>query len=281
MFSGPMTDAWVAATIVALVAGFVGFFTVLRGSAFAAHALPAGAFSGAAGAGLIGVSAILGLGVFSVAGALLIGGLGRRARHDVAVALTVVTMFGLGALFLSMTTEYAPQLFSLLFGEVLGVSANEIAPTAAIGTACIAVTLLLFRPLLLSSVMPEVAEARGIGARRTETVFLILLALATSAAVPVVGALLIFSLLIGPAATARCFTRRPSSTLALSVVIAVVTVWASIAASYLSNLPIGFFVGLVGAVGFAVGRCFLVLVRKRSQLPRTASALQSFGGVGS
>ena len=108
MFSGLMLNAWESASIVAVVAGVVGFFIVLRGSAFAAHALPNGAFAGAAGASLIGVDAIVGLAVFSVLGALTIAALGRRAQHDVATALVIVVMLGLGSLFLSMTTEYAP-----------------------------------------------------------------------------------------------------------------------------------------------------------------------------
>ncbi len=125
-----MVNAWTVASIVAVVAGVVGFFTVLRGSAFAAHAIPNGSFAGAAGATLIGVSTLLGLGVFSLGGAIGIGLLGRRGRHDVATALTLVMMLALGALFLSFSTEYAPEVYSLLFGEVLGISSNEIMPTA-------------------------------------------------------------------------------------------------------------------------------------------------------
>src|SRR6201996_5038637 len=137
MFSGFMINTWVVATIVAVVAGAVGFFVVLRGSAFVADALPTGAFAGAAGASLIGVNTLIGLGVFSLLGALGIGWLGRRARHDVAVALALVVMLGLGALFLSFSVEYAPEIYSLLFGEVLGISVNEIAPVAALGAVCI------------------------------------------------------------------------------------------------------------------------------------------------
>jgi zinc/manganese transport system permease protein len=191
MFSGFMVNAWEAATIVAVVAGVVGFFTVLRGSAFAAHALPNGAFAGAAGASLIGVNVLVGLGAFALLGALTIGGLGRRARQDVATALAIVLMLGLGALFLSMTTEYAPAIYSLLFGEVLGVSTNELLPTAGIGIVCIAAVVVLYRPLLISSVMPDAAEAHGASEGRTAwtSFFLLVIALATTMAVPVVGAL--------------------------------------------------------------------------------------------
>ena len=256
MFASYMMNAWEAATIVAIIAGVVGFFTVLRGSSFAAHALPNGAFAGAAGASLIGVSTLIGLGVFSLAGALTIGALGRRARHDVATALTIVLMLGLGALFLSMTTEYAPGIYSLLFGEILGVATNELVPTAAVGAFCIAVILVLYRPLMLSSLVPEVAEARGVRARFIEICFLVVLALTTTMAVPVVGSLLIFSLLISPAACARCFTNRPLRAMGLSVLVALGAVWTAIAVSYLTNLPIGFFVGSIGALAYAAGRAF-------------------------
>ncbi|HEX5402591.1 MAG TPA: metal ABC transporter permease [Pseudonocardiaceae bacterium] len=256
MFAPFMINTWEAASIVAIVAGVVGFFTVLRGSAFAAHSLPNGAFAGAAGASLIGVNALVGLGAFALAGALAITALGRRARHDVATALTIVAMLGLGDLFLSRTTEYAPEIYSLLFGEVLGVSSGELAPTAAIGAVCVLAVVALYRPLLLSSVAPEVAKARGIHARWTEAGFLAVIALATTVAVPVVGSLLIFSLLIGPPAAARAITGRPSHAIVASVLIALVTVWAAIAISFLTNLPIGFFVGTLSAVSYAVGRGF-------------------------
>ena len=104
----------------------------MRGSAFAAHAIPNGSFAGAAGANLIAVNTLVGLGAFSLLGALGIGLLGRRGRHDVATALALVMMLGLGALFLSLSTEYAPEIYSLLFGEVLGVSTSAARADAAL-----------------------------------------------------------------------------------------------------------------------------------------------------
>ena len=263
MFSSFMVSTWTVATIVAVVAGVVGFFVVLRGSAFVADALPTGAFAGAAGASLIGVSTLAGLTVFSVAGALAIGWLGRRARHDVATALTLVLMLGLGALFLSFSQEYSAEIYSLLFGEVLGISVNEVAPVAALGAVCIVAILVMFRPLTLASVMPELGEARGVRSHRIEMCFLVVIALATSMALPVVGALLIFSLMIGPPAAARSFTSDPYLALALSVVIAVAVVWTAIAASYASNWPVGFFVGTIGAACYAAGRGWAAWRRTR------------------
>jgi zinc/manganese transport system permease protein len=225
--AGFMINAWISATIVAIVAGVIGHFVVWRGSAFPAHAIPKGAFAGAAAASLLGISTLIGLGVFSLLGALGIGTLGRRGRHDVVTALTLVMMLALGAAFLSRTTEYEPEIYSLLFGEILGVSASQILPTALLGAVClIAMT------------------------------------------VPVTGALLVFSLMIGPPAAARSLTPRPILAMALSVVIALITAWVAIAASYFYNWPIGFFVGTLSALAYGTSRAFAAWRRSRATRPR-------------
>ena len=162
MFSGFMVNAWEVGTIVAIVAGVVGFFVVLRGSAFPAHAIPNGAFAGAAGANLIGINPLVGLGVFSLLAALGIGSLGRRGKADVATALVLVMMLALGAAFLSQSTEYEPEIFSLLFGEILGVSSSKILPVAILGLVSVLAIAVLYRRLMLNSIAPEIATARGI-----------------------------------------------------------------------------------------------------------------------
>jgi zinc/manganese transport system permease protein len=262
MFSGFMVNAWEVASIVAVVAGTVGFFVVLRGSAFVAHAVPNGSFAGAAGASLIGVSTLVGLGVFSLLGALGIGVLGRRGRHDVVTALALVMMLGLGSLFLSLSVEYEPEIESLLFGEVLGISANQVLPTAALALVCVGAVTALYRPLMLSSVLAEVGEARGVSAFKMELCFLLVVALASTMTVPVVGTLLIFSLMIGSPAAARSFTSRPLVAMALSVAIALLTVWVAIAASYETNYPVGFFVGTVSACAYVLGRLWAAWRRR-------------------
>ncbi|HET6189470.1 MAG TPA: metal ABC transporter permease [Trebonia sp.] len=279
MFSGLMMNTWIAATIVAVIAGVTGFFAVLRGQSFAAHAIPNGAFAGAAGAGLLGLNVIWGLAVFALAGALGIGALGsetrgRRARQDVVTALVLVLMLGTGALFLSLSTEYAEVTYSLLFGEVFGVSSAVLLPIAALGAVAIAAIAAIYRPLLLASALPEVADARGVSTRRMELCFLIVMALATSMTVPVVGALLMFALMIGPAAAARSFTRRPGYAIALATGIALVTVWAGIAASYRTNWPLGFFVGVIAAGFFLLGQGWTV-ARRRGYAPRQVPVLSS------
>lgn len=280
MFASFMTNAWIVATIVAVIAGVVGYFVVLRGSAFPAHAIPNGAFAGAAGASLIGVNTLLGLGVFSVLAALGIGALGRRGRHDVATALGLVVMLALGALFLTQSSGYEPEIFSLLFGEVLGVATNEIIPVALLGVVCISAMAIFYRPLTVSSVVPEIAEAKGISIHAIEMAFLVVVALATAMTVPVVGALLIFSLMIGPPAAARSFTDRAPVAISLSVAIALVTVWAAIAISFVSDWPIGFFVGAFGALWYALGRSWAAW-RLRRQAPQHHTNPETIPSAGS
>jgi zinc/manganese transport system permease protein len=258
MFEGFMINAWEVSGIVAVVAGVVGFFTVLRGSAFAAHAIPNGSFAGAAGASLVGLGTIFGLAVAAFVGALGIGLLGRRGRHDAVTALMLVMMLATGALFVSLGEQYEPQVYSLLFGEVLGISPNQLVPTLVLGLVCIAAVALLYRPLMLSSALPEVGEARGIGAFAIEMAFLGVLALATAMTVPVVGTLLIFSLMIGAPAAARSLTDRPGVAMALSVVIALAIVWFAIGASYETDWPVGFFVGTASAASFVLARLWQV-----------------------
>jgi zinc/manganese transport system permease protein len=263
VFASFMTNAWISATIVAVVAGVVGYFVVLRGSAFPAHAIPKGAFAGAAGAALLGISTLAGLAVFSVLGALGIGFLGRRGRHDVVTALALVLMLALGAAFLSRTIEYEPEIYSLLFGEVLGVSSTQLLPVALMAVGCIAAIAVIFRPLMLSSIVLEVAEARGIRTYRIEILFLLVVAFATAITVPVVGALLIFSLMMGPPAAARSVTSRPVLAMLLSAAIALLTVWLAIAASFQTNWPIGFFVGALSAAAYGLGRWYSAWHRSR------------------
>lgn len=268
MFSSFMINAWIVATMVALVAGVVGFFVVIRGAAFAAHALPLGAFSGAAAAALLQVNQFVGLVAFSGLGVLGISQLSRRARHEVATALSLVALLGLGTLFLSMTSEYSQEVYSLLFGEVLGIDTGEVAPVAIAGAVSLGTFGLFYRPLLLSSLSPELGQVRGVSARRMEILFLCILALSTAMALPVVGALLVFSLMIAPPAVARSLTDRPTLAILLSALIAVGTVWLAIAASYITNWPVGFFVGAAGAAFYGLERLVTALCNGRSERSR-------------
>ncbi len=146
MFSSFMVNAWIIGSVVAAVAGVVGFFVVMRGSAFAAHAIPNGAFAGAAGANLIAVNPLIGLGVFSFVAALGIATLSRRGRADAVTALALMMMLALGAAFISQSTEYEPAIFSLLFGEILGVSTSQLWPVIGLGVVCVGAVAFFYRP---------------------------------------------------------------------------------------------------------------------------------------
>jgi zinc/manganese transport system permease protein len=252
MFASYMINGWIVATIIAVVAGAVGVFVVLRGTSFAAHALPIGTFPGAAAADLLGLHQIWGLLAFAILGVLGITQLGRRQRRDVATALTLVTLLGLGTLFLSLSGHYAQGVFALLFGQLVSVSRGDILPVAAIGLLVLGTLALRFRPLLLSSASPDLAAAQGWAPARLDLLFLGLLGLTTAMALPVVGALLVFSLMVGPAAAARSLSRRPAQAVALSIAFSLGTLWAAIALAYETDWPIGFFVGGIAAALFAL-----------------------------
>ncbi len=174
-------------------------------------------------------------------------------------ALALVMMLALGAAFLSQSTEYEPAIFSLLFGEILGVSTGQLWPVIALGAVCVVAVGVLYRPLLLTSIAPEIAAARGLRPERLEIIFLVVLACATTMTVPVVGALLIFTLMIGPPAAARCFSDRAPVAMGLSVLIALLTIWGALACAYTTNWPVGFYVGSYSAAWFVIGRLFRVV----------------------
>jgi len=259
MFSSFMINTWVVVTLVAIVAGFVGFFIVLRGASFAAHALPLGTFPGAALASLLGINSFIGLITFAGLGVIGINQLAKNGRHEVATALTLVMLLSLGTVFLSMSSQYSQQVYALLFGEVLGVSSAELVPVGITSLLVIGLTAKLFYSLVISSVSAELAEVQGVSAKKMELLFLAILALSTAMALPVVGALLVFSLMLGPAAVARTLTSRPIAAVLLSIAIALLTVWLAIAISYETNWPVGFFVGGFGALFYGIAKGYAAL----------------------
>ena len=250
-----MHNAWMSATMVAVVTGLVGFFVVLRGTAFVAHALPKGGFAGAAGPALVGElhSRTVGFHTLRCVG---IGWLSKRGRHDVVTALALVFLLGLGDLFLNMGHAYAPAVFSLLFGEILGVDVSQVWQTCILGGLATIIMLILYRPLMMTSVAPESAQARGISTRGLNVAFLVVVAISTAVTVPIVGALLTFSLMIGPAAAAACLSYRPVGAILLSVGISVVTVWVSLFVAYDTGWPVGFFVASLAAFFYAGARLY-------------------------
>ncbi|MHB1527447.1 MAG: metal ABC transporter permease [Candidatus Dormibacteria bacterium] len=255
LFTYPFAvHAWVAASAIAVLAALVGFFVNLRGESFVAHAVPRGAFAGAAGAFLVGVNSILGLSVFAIAMGLGMGLMRRRSHNGVITALALVTALGLGDLFLTIGNAYAPEVFALLFGQLLGVSGSEMVAIAVLSVVLVGVIAAVYRPLLLASTVPEFAASRGVSLTAMNVTFTLLVALAASLTVPVVGALLAFSLMIGPAAAGWYLARTPWGAMLYSVGIALGVVWLSIVIGYDSSLPIGFLVAAFCLAAYIVAR---------------------------
>lgn len=238
-----MRNAILGGTIIALAAGLIGYFIVVRRTAFAAHALAHIGLPGATGAVLLGLPPVLGLGVFCLAGALFIGALGSRASdRDVVTGTTLAFATGLGLFFNSLATRNTNTMTNVLFGNLLAVSRTQLVAFAvllAVLGLCIAVC---YRPLLYSSVNEPVAQAKGVPVRALSIMFMVLLAVAVTMAVQVVGTLLLFALVVTPAATAIALTARPVLAMAISAVISVTSVWAGLGASAMFNLPPSFLV---------------------------------------
>ena len=245
MLSWPfMQHAFESGTIVAVMAGVVGYFVILRRSAFAAHALSHIGFAGAAGAVLVSVSPVYGLLAFTTVGGIAMNSLSPKASHrDVSIGIVLAFMLGLGVLFISQYVGYASLVYSILFGEILAVSYASVNLTLAGAIAVMGVMAIVYRPLLFASLDEDVAEAKGLPIRWLGVVFMLLLAVATTFAVQVVGVLLIFSLMVTPAATAQHLAKRPASVMLISVIIALVVTWTGLSLAYFQgSYPVGFFI---------------------------------------
>ena len=227
-------------------------------------------FSGAAAAVLIGVSPIYGLLLFTSAGGLGIAALGRRAANrDAEIGIVLAFMLGLGVLFLSLYTGYATEAYSILFGEILGVSFSNVLLTLVAGVVILVVISLVYRPLLFASLDEDVAEAKGMPIVLLGIIFMLLVAVATSFAVQVVGVLLIFSLMVTPAATAQLLAKRPGRVIIISVVIALIATWLGLFIAFFEPYPVSFFITTI---------VFVFYLFVRFITPRIRNFLSGFRG---
>jgi zinc/manganese transport system permease protein len=249
-----MQHAIIAGTIVAVMAAVVGYFVVLRGLAFASHTLANAGFAGAAAAVLLGLNPAVGLLTFTVAGALGMSALGKRIYgRDVTVGIVLAVSLGLGVLFISLYPGYATNAYAALFGEVLGITESDVVIAFVTSLVALLALAAIYRPLLFASVDEEVAEAKGLSIRMLSGAFLLVLALAVAEAVQIVGVLLIFALLVTPAATAARLTSRPDRAIALAVVLAVVATWGGLVIAFYVPYSLGFF---ITTISFG---CYLVV----------------------
>ena len=245
-----MQNAFAAAGIVSVVSGLIGFFLVLRAQTFAGHALSHVGFAGATGAVLFGAPPLWGLIALTLAAGIGMGLLGERLyQRDVAVGIVLAMSLGLGLLFLNFFTAYATQATALLFGNILGVDATVVWTLLVLGIAAIAALAVIARPLLFASLQPELAEAKGVSLRLVSVLFLAITALGVAECAQIVGVLLVFALMVGPAAAAQRLTARFWPGITLSALLALAEAWFGLMLAYETDWPVSFWItSLSGAI---------------------------------
>jgi zinc/manganese transport system permease protein len=252
-----MVNAFRAGTIVAVAAGAIGWFMVLRRQAFAGHTLALVSFPGASGAILLGITATAGYFAASIAAAFVIALVprspgGRGYSSESAVIGTVQTFaLACGALFVSLYGGFLNGLTGLLFGTFLGISDRQVTTLLLVAAAALAVLTLIARPLFFATVDPDVARARGVPVRLVSTVFLVLLGCAAAEVSQITGVLLVFALLVMPAAAAQQLTAHPALSFVITIVLGLVIAWLGLAVAYFSVYPVGFYVTTFGFAAYA------------------------------
>jgi zinc/manganese transport system permease protein len=259
LFTYPfMQHALAAGTIVAVMAGVVGWFMVLRRQTFAGHTLSVTAFTGASAAGLAGIPVVAGyFGVCSLGALALATAAGPRrglGSESAATGSVQALALALGFLFVSLYHGILNGLDSLLFGTFLGITSSQVLVLLVVAAATIAAVALASRPLIFASVDPDVARAGGVPVRLLGIGFLLVLGLSVAETSQITGTLLVFALLVTPAATAHRLTARPFLGVVLSVAIALVVTWVGLALAYFSIYPVGFYVTSLSFAAYVLAR---------------------------
>lgn len=254
-----LRQALVTGTVLSLVAGLVGYFVVVRHQAFAGESLSDVAFTGALGGAALGLNPLVTLLVTTIGVAVAMGGLGERLRgRDVAIGTVLAWVLGLGALFLSLFTTQASGTgtgfsgVTVLFGNLLGISGGQAQIIALASGGVIFALLVIACPLLFASLDPEVAAAQGVPVLLLGLGFMVVLAVTVSVATTAVGALLVFALLLLPAAMASKMTGRPFLALSLSAGLAIMVTWLGITIGFYTSLPSSVCISLLAVAGYVV-----------------------------
>jgi zinc/manganese transport system permease protein len=270
------TALW-AGAVAAVVSGAIGVFVVARGMSFAVHAISELGFTGATGALVIGIDPVIGILGGSLLVGLVLGLLSLRGRErDSAIGAVLAFGLGLGVLFLSLYQGYATEATNLLFGSIVSVSDAQLRTLAIVGAIVLAGLAVIFRPLLFSSVDPEVAAARGVPIRALSVAIFLLLALTTAEAIQIVGVLLVLTLVITPAAAAQRLTVRPGLAILLSIAVALVATEGGILLSLQQPWPTSFFISSISFAFYLAARIVYAL-RNRRRVVRPALARASAG----
>jgi zinc/manganese transport system permease protein len=278
-----MVNALEAGSIVAVMAGVVGWFMVLRRQTFAGHTLSLMAFPGATAALLLGLPAAAGYFVFSALAAVVIGAASglqtRRNRGQESAVIGTVQALGLGCgfLFLSLYQGVLANYESLLFGSFLGITRGQVLALAIVAALTLGLLAIIGRPLLFASIDEGVARTHGVPTRVLALGFLLLLGLAVAETAQITGALLVFALLVAPPATAQLITPRVGLSVALSVIIGLLITWVGLALAYFYDRPVGFYITTVAFVVYVAVRIARAVVdhptllRQRARLARAGA----------
>jgi zinc/manganese transport system permease protein len=243
-----MVNALEAGTIVAVMAGVIGWFMVVRRQTFAGHTLSVIAFPGAAAAALAGLPLAVGYFTFCGGGALILAAVGgssgarRHSSESASIGSLQAFALALGFLFLSLYRGALGSVESQLFGAFVGIDDNQVLVLLIAAAVALALIAAAARPLLFASIDPEVARAAGVPVPAVAVGFLFLLGLGVAATSQITGALLVFALLVTPGATAQLLTARPALGLGLAVLIALTVTWVGLGIAYFSPYPVGFWV---------------------------------------
>ena len=245
--------AFLAGTLIAIICSIVGYFVVLRAQAFAAESLSCVGFTGATGAAVFGLSSLMGTFIFTILVALGFGLFAKRLKgRDIEVGMVLSFALGLGVLFLKLYTSNAAEAVGILFGSILSVTTGDLYLSLITGIIALSVLGFIFRPLLFSSIDPEVAEARGVPIQLLGVIFMVLVGITIAEAILVVGVLLVFALLIAPAATAQHISNRPITSIVLSIGLGLSFMWGGMFLGLLFHVPVSFFIASLAALSYLV-----------------------------
>ena len=258
-----MTNAFIAGLCIALAAGVMGYFTIVRHSTFAAHALAHIGLPGATGAVLLGLPVSLGMGVFALGGALVIGALGKRvSEREIATGTVLAFATGLGLFFARLSSSASSQMQSILFGSSLTITTGQVIGFAVFDVLLVAVLAVIYRPLLFSSLDEQVAQAKGVPNGVMNVAFMAIMAGVITIAVPAVGTLLIFALVITPAATANILTGTPFRSMVVSGLLCLAAIWGGLVISAMFPAPPSFIIVTLSTLFWAIAKGIEVWCRR-------------------
>ncbi|MEY4553779.1 MAG: hypothetical protein RL197_206 [Actinomycetota bacterium] len=250
-----VTNSLIVGAMLAIVGGLVGVFVINRDMSFAVHGISELSFAGASITLLIGGNVVFGSVVGSLIAAIVIGILGAKAKERNSITAVLMPFgLGLGILALSLYEGRASNKFGLLTGQIVAVDDPQLASIALISAIVVLTLLIVWRPLTFASIDSEVAAARGVATRSLSVVFMVILGLAVAASIQVVGALLVLSLLVTPAAAAVRVSKSPIMITILSVAFAMISVIGGILLALGSSLPISPYVTSISFFIYLVAR---------------------------